>query len=289
MTRPFTSRDLIPGGDRENTSWREADWEKEPEQLEPDRPVALKLARSSRRGFWLATGLILLLAVAAGATGLWLLTRDDEPAPTTNAPQPLPVEQKEFGPNVILETQGARRRVILRTKVCLREGVLEGLLTIEAKKEHEYIVAIDADALLIHTALLAAGARQGQPVQFDPVYKPATGTRIRVLVRYEVGGVQIERPAQEWIRYVDTTKSLKHDWVFAGSKLFSDVDDPQKKYYLANQGDVICVSNRDIAMLDLPIESPDADPRAGGLFFEAFSERIPPVGTPVEVILEPVF
>jgi hypothetical protein len=198
------------------------------------------------------------------------------------------VEQKEFGPNVILETQGAKRRVILKATVCLREGVLEGLLTIEAKKTHEYILSIDADGLLIHTTLLAAGARQGQPVQFDPVYKPATGSRVRVLVRYESDGVQIERPAQEWIRYVDTSKILEHDWVFAGSRLFTDPDDPQKKYYLANQGDLICVTNRDIAMLDLPIESPDADPRAGGLFFEAFSERIPPVGTPVEVILEPV-
>ena len=54
---------------------------------------------------------------------------------------------------------------------------------------------------------------------------------------------------------------------------------------MANGGDVICVSNFEDAMLDLPINSSKNNDE---LAFEAFTERIPPIGTPVTVILEPV-
>ena len=74
--------------------------------------------------------------------------------------------------------------------------------------------------------------------------------------------------------------------LFAGSRLIEDPFDKTKKpFYAANDGDVICVSNFDTAMLDLPVDSSrdNAD-----LIFEAQTERIPAVDTPVRVILEPV-
>ena len=56
-------------------------------------------------------------------------------------------------------------------------------------------------------------------------------------------------------------------------------------YYLANQGDVICVCNMDDAMLDLPIPSPNAWPTA---IYEANTDRIPPLDTKVDVIFDVV-
>lgn len=47
------------------------------------------------------------------------------------------------------------------------------------------------------------------------------------------------------------------------------------KHYLAENGNVICVSNFSDAMLDLPIKSTQVN---AALMFEAFTERIPPVG-----------
>jgi hypothetical protein len=67
---------------------------------------------------------------------------------------------------------------------------------------------------------------------------------------------------------------------------FEDRFDPKAPpIYAANDGDVICVANFESAMMDLPIAS-SADNDA--LDFEAFTERIPPEGTSVVVILEPV-
>src|SRR5690606_33238231 len=73
-------------------------------------------------------------------------------------------------------------------------------------------------------------------------------------------------------------------WVFAGSGFWLD-EETGKQHYQAESGDVICVSNFSSAMLDVPAESTNAN---AGLFFEAFTERIPPLGTPVRLVLTPV-
>jgi len=45
------------------------------------------------------------------------------------------------------------------------------------------------------------------------------------------------------------------------------------------------VSNFSTALLDIPVESSQSDAE---LLFEAFTERIPPRGTPVRLTLKPV-
>jgi hypothetical protein len=61
--------------------------------------------------------------------------------------------------------------------------------------------------------------------------------------------------------------------------------DPGKKVYLANDGDVICVSNFETALLDLPIKSPKDN---ADLVYVAHTARIPPLETKVVVVLEPL-
>jgi hypothetical protein len=195
------------------------------------------------------------------------------------------VKTVEVGKNVTLEVRGDTRRVLVPAAVCFREGLLEVFLCRKNTKEHEAILHADVDARVLHAALLAAGAKAGSTVKYEPKYQPATGSVVKVTVRYAQDGKEITRPAQEWVREVKSKKAMTHDWVFAGSFFVDDPDDPNKKQYAANGGDVICLSNFETAMLDLPINSSkDND----DLQFEAFTDRIPPLGTPVTVILEPV-
>src|SRR4051794_28876853 len=65
-----------------------------------------------------------LLAVLAGA-GFWYAYYLPEPA----APAPE-AKRTPIAKNIFLEIQGPKRRVIVTTTVCLREGQLEGLLCI---------------------------------------------------------------------------------------------------------------------------------------------------------------
>ena len=202
------------------------------------------------------------------------------------APSPAPEKKRvELSKNVFFEKEGEARRVILPAKIVLREGQLEGLLTRKGTKEHEYILAVDADARMIHAALIAAGAKPGKPVRFDPKYMPATGSEIKITLRYKKDKETVTVPAREWIRSSKTKKPLDINWVFGGSLEVPDFDDPTKKLYLANQGDLVCVCNMETAMLDLPVASPKAlEERV----FDADTEKIPPLGTEVEIILEVV-
>jgi hypothetical protein len=210
------------------------------------------------------------------------------PEPKAKAPPEKPIEGKKtlVGPNVFLEVlPGDKRRVLVSAEVVLRRGEyrLEGLLCRKNTKEHEYVLAADVDARDIHTALLAAGAKPGHPVEFQPQYVAASGDVIKVSLRYEQNGKLITMPAQKWLRTAEGNKECDQDWVFAGSKFVQDPDNPTKPIYLANQGDIICTANMDTAMMDLPIRSSGA---LESRLFTTNPEVIPEIGTKVVVVLE---
>lgn len=196
-------------------------------------------------------------------------------------------EKKEIGKNIFVELlPNKKRRVLISAEVCLREGQLELLLCRKSSKEHESILTADVDARLIHAALIAAQARAGSPVRFVPKYRPASGSSIKVSLQFQDKDKQVTVPAQSWLKNAKTDKPLQSDWIFAGSRLVTNPLDPDgEKHYLANDGDVICVSNFETALLDLPIQSSKEN---ADLLFVANTQRIPPLGTKVIVILEPV-
>ncbi len=178
----------------------------------------------------------------------------------------------------------AHKRVVVDGTVVLREGQLEMLACPRGTKEHESILAADTRAYAVHAGLLAVGAEQGTPVQFRPDYVPATGAEIDIELvwRDKDGNIHRDR-AQDWIRNVNTGKALEHPWVFGGSGFWVD-EQTGEKSYLAESGDFICVSNFPTALLDLPVQSSQAN---DALLYEAFTEHIPPVGTRVRMVLTP--
>jgi hypothetical protein len=221
------------------------------------------------------------------ATGCWL----DEPtkkAASNSGQKPPPVETKKapMGQNVWLEIQGQKRRVVIDAYVCLREGLLEHLMCRKNTKEHEAILAADIDARDIHKALLAAGAEPGAPARYDPTYRPPSGAEIAITLQYVQDSKTHSVTGQKWVRSIEDKKELKANWVFVGSVFYPDpVDEKKPPAYAANSGDVICVSNFEDALLDVSIKSSKDNSE---LAFEAWTERIPPLGTQVKIILEPI-
>ncbi|MBL8795604.1 MAG: hypothetical protein JNM56_16990 [Planctomycetia bacterium] len=237
---------------------------------------------------WLLAGALLAVTAVVGC--------EAEPPPVKPVEPPketatiAPAKRQKVGKNVYLETpDNGPRRVVVNSYVCLREGQLEGFLTRRQAKEHEYILASDCDAQIIHAALIAAGAEAGSPVRFGPgdQYTAAHGTTIKVSVQYrDKAGKLVTMPAQQWIRNAVKKNAFDHQWVFAGSRVIPDPDQKLPPFYGANSGDLICICNMPEAMLDLPIKNPNSEPDTR--IFEAWTERIPPMGTRVDVILEPV-
>ncbi len=175
-----------------------------------------------------------------------------------------------------------RRRVIVDGYVALRQGPLEMFACPARTKEHESVVAVVAQAQHVHAGLLAVGGKVGRPVQFEP-YRPATGQTVHIFVLWwDAEGNKQVANAKHWVRQANTGDTLSHDWVFAGSQLYVDPDSGQSQY-LADAGDMICVANFPTAMLDLGIRSAAENV---DLMFVANTERIPPEGTPIRLILQ---
>jgi hypothetical protein len=214
-------------------------------------------------------------------------TADDAAPPEAKRPaskSPDPPGTKRLSPEYDVWIDPKNKRVIVDGEVCLRQGQLEMFACLKGTKEHESIISVDSKAYIIHAGLLAIGAKQGTPVEFQPEYKPATGTTIDVTCIWtdEAGKVRHQK-AHDWIQNVETKKPMELDWVFAGSRIYKD-EETKQEFYQAEGGELICVSNFPSAMLDLPVESSQAN---NALLFQAFTEKIPPRGTKVRLVLTP--
>jgi hypothetical protein len=269
--------------------------------------------------------------------------------PEGAAPKESPIPLNKNG-TVLLDKPG--RRLLLKTEVVLREGLLEQFCCLKQTKEHESILSLDGRAHTVHAGLLALGAKVGSPVRYTPEYKAPTGQRIEIFVSWTDEKGKLRRvPAQSWVRkatqrfwgvklealpaglklpenselrYEEKLKELswygpmtlrqkeqflalstdkayrsaiahffeqgqshemKADFVFAGSGFYKD-EETKQEYYLAEDGDFICVANFPGATIDVSVPS---SPEGEGVLFEAYTERIPPRETPVTVELIPVF
>jgi hypothetical protein len=157
--------------------------------------------RFSTPAFWRRFGSAALFLIAASLAAP--VTADDKPtAPkeATKAATGQPIPLNKAG-TVLLDKAG--NRVLLKAEVCLREGALELLCCKKRTKEHEAIFSLDSQAYVVHTALLALGAKPGSPARFDPKFVPASGQKIEIFISWtdDKGKVQRVR-AQEWVRYI---------------------------------------------------------------------------------------
>lgn len=100
---------------------------------------------------------------------------------------------------VLLDLEG--KRLLLKTEVCLQEGVLEMLCCKKQTKEHESILAIDSPATAIHAGLLAIGAKVGTPVKFSPRFQPPRGQKLDIYLQWKDKQGKLHRElAQNWVR-----------------------------------------------------------------------------------------
>lgn len=179
-----------------------------------------------------------------------------------------------------------KQRLVVDGYVALTAGQLEMLACLVGTKEHESVVATFCQAKVVHAGLLAIGAKQGKPVQWEPKYAAPTGSEIQVTALWkDKNGKKKTIDARKWVRQVGTESDvLDTNFVFAGSIMWKDPD-TGKERYMAEGGDLICVSNFSTATLDVPMNSSQVN---SGLMFAAFTERIPERDTPVRLVLQVV-
>ena len=172
------------------------------------------------------TKAICLVASVVFATGI--PASADEPSseekPAVAAAAPVPLNPQK---TVLLDLTNGK--LLLKTKVVLREGVLEMLICKAQTKEHESILSVDAEAYLIHAGLLALGAQPGSPAAFEAIvppegvggaagaentqpeytFHPPTGQEIEITFLWTDEGGTHRANARKWVRHV-TRRYYEH-------------------------------------------------------------------------------
>lgn len=176
--------------------------------------------------------------------------------------------------------------VIVDGYIAIREGQLEMLACPAGTKEHESVVGLFTKAQFVHAALLAAGARAGKPVQWEPKFEPPTGSEIEIhALWFDSSGKKQTIDARKWVKqFGKSASTLDVNWVFAGSSMWKDPDNGEERY-MAESGDLVCLSNFSTATLDVPIKSSQAN---SGLLFMANTDQIPSEGTPIRLVFRVV-
>jgi copper chaperone CopZ len=198
--------------------------------------------------------------------------------PLVDAPEGL----KRLDKSSPIWLDSGKKAVVLIGSTCKAGYPLEFFATYP-DRAYESAVVVYTKPSVVHAALLALGAKPGKPVAYDPAFVPPTGAEVEIDVAWkDQAGKRQQTRAQDWIRDIKTKKPLDVNWVFAGSTFWEDKSTGNKSY-LADRGDFICVLNLPTALLDVPIKSASA---LESRMFEG-SDRLPPPGTPVTLILKP--
>jgi hypothetical protein len=237
--------------------------------------------------------LVYLQTVATLVAATCCCAQEAEPSPWAGKEKQLGKVEKMFGdpPGMTrldkLSRVWADRkagRVVVDGYVALRAGQLEMLACPVGTKEHESVVAVFAKAQVVHAGLLAIGAKSGTPVSWEPTYKAPTGSEIQVFALWkDADGKKHSIDTRKWVHELGTEKgTLGTNFIFAGSKMWKDPDTGEERY-LAESGDLICVSNFATATLDIPLDSSHVN---SGLMFAAMTNDIPPEGTPIRLVLQ---
>ncbi|MGI9015383.1 MAG: YdjY domain-containing protein [Phycisphaerales bacterium] len=224
-----------------------------------------------------------------------LVVETQETAPDTAEPQqPLQPRPSIVTPFPHITVDLDQKLVIVESIACLDVGWLEQVLCGEGSREHESLVVTKATPSQIHAALLMAGFTPGKPGEWSydnqkvTVTKPQ-GDQLEVLARYQdEDGTTIIEPLRSWIRDHHGEKQFPQDaWIFGGSYMrpAPRAMNIEGDVYVADySGSIIGIVTFGDEVVGFPEVLPDqVDVHAAE--WEVHTERVPPLGTQVDVIL----
>lgn len=172
--------------------------------------------------------------------------------------------------------------------VALREGILE-FITVEPRgREYESLLTLTAKPSALQFALLLIGCEPGHdpaagmPTATRPQFDK--GTRLQIEIQWEADG-QVQRvPVEQWLRDRKTGRPPERlEWVFNGSFFNRDISGNTIFQADAEEAHIALWWN---PAIPINVVGDFGIPYQGdNLGFEVFTERVPPTGTPVKLIL----
>ena len=187
----------------------------------------------------------------------------------------------------------ATREVRIEAEVACTQGWLEQAVCRAGTREHESLLVVNLPPSRVHAALLLLDMQPGRPGRWDMSPDGVTVSRIApegdaVAAWVESGGVRV--PLSSWIADpVRGRRFPEHPWVFAGSRMRSRPPERGggEQYVADATGSVIgivtfgdeVVAYREVLSDKVETDAPE---------WQAATERMPPPGTRVTLVLAPV-
>jgi hypothetical protein len=200
--------------------------------------------------------------------------------PRQPASRPAPSGARPFQRGVSIDW--AQRAVYVDGHVVLRAGPIEFLACFPGK-EHESIIGLDASATHVYLALGLIGLEPGHPPQWDDRrgrFGPPAGDLIDVALEWEDEDRRQTAPGFEWLREFEFARPpIDRPWVFAGSRRLQG-----GMLAADHNGEGIAVVDKPHSLLALSRNHVSHDAE---LWAHAATVEIPPLHTPVRVVLRP--
>ncbi len=200
-----------------------------------------------------------------------------ETQPTTSQPR---TALRPFQPGVWIDW--ARREVRVEARVVLRAGTLE-FLACWSGREHESIVRCVPAAAHVYQALGLIGLTPGHPPRWDEAaetYSRPAGDLVDIAFEWTADGQPRAANAFDWLREVEYgRRPLPRPWVFAGS-----IRLPDGSLAADASGAGVALVDFPDSLLCLSRGHSSAGPE---LWVAADPAAIPPVDTPVQMVLRP--
>ncbi len=212
-------------------------------------------------------------------------------APLSSFGQEQPPERPDNAPPEIAKTApdiyklgtvlvNARERTLtMPGNVNMRKGLVELLACTQKGKRHESVLVVTADPLYLQLALLLLGLVPGRNPSCPGENDEPTGAMADIFVEWQSDDGQkvVRKRAEELILDLRGNKPMQRTpWVFLGSRVY-------KGTFLAREiGSLVTTYHDSTAILENPLPSCNDD-----TLYEANPDVVPPVGTPVTVIVSP--
>jgi hypothetical protein len=168
-----------------------------------------------------------------------------------------------------------QRTVIATGRVNQVDGAIELFACGERGKTHESVFVLSVFPVDLQTALLLIGAKPG-PAMPQPGVGPPKGDALDIHVEWDQGGKTVRRRAETFIRNHKTGRVLgKTAWIFTGST-FED-----GRFKALVEESLVVTYWDPWAIINIGSEVGADDE-----ILSVNSRAIPPLGTPVTVIIE---
>jgi hypothetical protein len=184
----------------------------------------------------------------------------------------------------------AARTAQLPCRVNMQKGMIEYLAVASEGKLHESALRVDAEPLHLHLALLLLGLEpgprpryQGDPTLPVPAAPPdgsssSQSSWVEARVEWRQGGRERSARLEEWAWDIPARRPMAPvAWLFTGAS------PPRPGPVLTEQRSIVATYRDPDAVLNNPL------PTGGDDTVYKVNERVvPPVGTPVTLVLRPV-